>query len=89
VSGVAMLGALALAVFALTRSATVVGVVAVPLLVLEAALGIPDETTLAFVSVLATIIWFVQLNIAREQHLFRVAEPARAQLARLRVRARH
>jgi len=84
--GMLVLGALAIAVFALTRSASVVGVVAVPLLVVELVLSRPDWQFAVFMSVLAIWIWVVQFGLVREGRLFRLAEPARQRLGRARSR---
>lgn len=87
-TGMLALAALGLVAFSLTRSATVVGVVTAPVLVLEIALGRPDPAFLAFVTGLAGMIWLVQFGIAHERRLFRVAAPVRARLAHLRTGGR-
>jgi len=87
-TGIALLGVVAVAVFALTRSATDVGVFVVPVLAAEVILGRPDWQLGVFALALAAHIWFVQLSIAREQHLFRLAEPVKARLARLHESSR-
>ena len=83
--GLALLAVLGLAVFVLTRSASVVGVVVAPLLVLETLLARPDWQFAAFMTLLAGFIWVIQLGIVRREHLFRVAEPVRVRLARFRA----
>lgn len=89
VAGMGMLALVALAVFLLTRSATMVGVVAVPLLALELLLARPEWQFALFSVGLATFIWLVQLGIARREHLFRLAKPARLGLSRLASRFSH
>jgi glycerol-3-phosphate acyltransferase PlsY len=83
--GIALLAVLAAAVFLLTRSATDVGVAVAPLLVLELLLGRPEWRFALFTSALAAFIWAVQFGIARRRHLFRLADPVRARLARRQV----
>lgn len=83
--GIALLATCAVMVFLLTRSATVVGVVVVPLLVLELVLGRPDWQLFVFMSVLSLLIFTVQLSVARREHLFRLAEPVSAWIHRLRT----
>ena len=80
--GIAMLAALALAVFALTRSATVVCVVVTPLLELELLLARPEWRFMAFMTALAALVWATQLGIARSEHLVHLAEPVRVRFAR-------
>jgi glycerol-3-phosphate acyltransferase PlsY len=87
-AGIGFLGLIAVAVFALTRSATDVGVFVAPLLVVEVVLGQPEWQLGAFTVALAAHIWFTQLWIARTNHLFRLAEPVRARLARLHASSR-
>ena len=65
-------------VFALTRSATVVGVVTPPLLVAAVLFGRPDWQFAAFASVLAAFVWTTQVGIARHEHLMRIAPQDRA-----------
>ncbi len=88
VPGISLLIALAIPVFFLTRSATMVGVVVAPLLVLEVLLAYPDWQFAAFMTGLALFIWVTQLGIARREHLFRLAEPVRARLAKSKTPAR-
>jgi glycerol-3-phosphate acyltransferase PlsY len=57
---------------ALTRSATVVGVVVLPLLVAQLLLARPDLEFMVFMVALAINIWIVQLTISRREHLFKV-----------------
>lgn len=85
VPGVALLAAIAIVVFVLTRSATMVGVITAPLLVLEAVLAHPDGRYAVFLGGLAAFIWLTQLGIARREHLLRLAEPARTWLAEIRA----
>lgn len=77
VGGLALLAALGAAVFALTRSATMVGVVAPPLLAVQILLAGPDWRFGTFVTGLAVFIWLTQIGIARTNHLFRSARAAR------------
>ena len=81
IPGIALLSAIALAVFVLTRSASMVGVVVAPLLVLEIVLARPDWQFAVFVTALASFIWVVQLSIARREGLFHLAEPVRTWLS--------
>lgn len=87
-NGIVLLGVLAVVVFALTRSATDVGVVVAPLLVVEMIVGRPDWEFATFMIALAAHIWFVQLWIARTNHLFRLAGPVRDRLAKMRAPTR-
>jgi len=82
--GLALLAALAVAVFALTHSATVVGVATAPPLVLEIVLARPDWRFAVFMGGLAAFIWLVQLGIAVRGHLFRAAGPIAERLAHRR-----
>lgn len=66
----ALLAVGAAVVFVLTRSATLVGVITVPLLIAETILGPADRQFAAFLTLLALYIWVVQIGIARENHLF-------------------
>jgi glycerol-3-phosphate acyltransferase PlsY len=84
--GVALLAACALTVFLLTRSATVVGVLAVPILLLQIILGQPDWRFAWFAAGLAVFIWVTQAGIARERDLFHLIGPVRTLLGRLRPR---
>lgn len=77
-----VLGVAALFAFALTRSASVVGAVAVPVLAAEILLSRPDLAFAAFMTVLSVWIWIVQVGMVREQHLWRLAEPVRERVAR-------
>lgn len=86
VPGLTLLGALGVAVFVLTRSASVVGVFAVPLLVVELLLARPDWQYGAFMFVLATLIWLTQFGLARSQHLFRLSDQMHERIARARAR---
>jgi len=83
--GIGLLVVLAVAVFLLTRSGTDVGVFVAPLLVIELWLGQPDRLFGLFMTGLAAFIWLTQLSIARKQHLFRLAGPVRARLARIHL----
>jgi glycerol-3-phosphate acyltransferase PlsY len=80
VFGIGVLAALAIAVFALTRSATVVGVVVAPLLALEILLAGPGWEFAAFMTALAGFIWATQLSIALHERLFRLVAPARGRV---------
>ena len=82
-NGIALLAVLAILVFALTRSATDVGVVVAPLLVLELLVGRPEWLFGTFAVALATHIWLTQLWIARANHLFRLVAPVRDRLAKM------
>lgn len=82
VLGITLLAALAIFVFAVTRSATVVGVVVAPVLALEILLARPDWQFAAFMTALAAFIWVTQLDIARHEHLFRFVGPAHTRLAK-------
>lgn len=84
--GVALLCAVALVGFALTRSASVAGTLAVPLLLAQLLLGGSEWQLATFMTALCAWIWVVQLSLVRSGHLWRLAEPAHAQVARLRSR---
>ncbi len=86
--GLGLLVLLALGVFAFTRSATDVGVFVAPVLLVEIVLGRPDWQFGLYMGFLTVFIWLTQLEIARTHRLFRLAEPVRARLARMRVGAR-
>jgi glycerol-3-phosphate acyltransferase PlsY len=77
IPGIALLALVGLVVFGLTRSATLVGVVTAPLLVAQVLLGPADWPFAAFMAALAGFIWAVQVGIARQNRLFRLAGPAR------------
>jgi glycerol-3-phosphate acyltransferase PlsY len=87
-TGIAGLLALAAVVFLLTRSASVVGTVAVPVLVVEVLLARPEWQFAVFMTVLGVIIWVTQLGVARARHLFRLSNPMRERVARMRPHAR-
>lgn len=87
-AGLAGLCTMAIAVYAIGRSATVVGVFAVPTLVIQLLLARPDLGYGVFMTALGALIFAVQVAIARERHLFRVAPPVRARFARSRPRVR-
>lgn len=80
---IGVLAVLAVAVFTLTRSATVVGVVVAPLLVLQIVLARPDWQFALFMTVLAGWIWIVQLSLALHDHLFRLSDPVKVRLGKL------
>ena len=86
-SGIAQLVVLALAVFGLTRSASVVGVVVAPVLALQLLLARPDWYYAAFMTALVGLIWLTQLGIVRREHLLHLAGPVRARLARFKAPA--
>lgn len=83
--GIGLLAVLAVAVFALTRSATVVGVIVTPLLELELLLARPDWRFMAFMTALAGLIWATQVGLARSEHLLHFAEPVRGRFARFKA----
>jgi glycerol-3-phosphate acyltransferase PlsY len=87
-TGIAGLLALAAVVFLLTRSASVVGTVAVPVLIVEVLLSRPGWEFAVFMTVLGAIIWATQLGLAREGHLFKLSGPMRQRVARTRPHAR-
>jgi hypothetical protein len=82
ITGLALLAAAGVVVYALTRRATVVGVIVLPLLLVQLALGQADRPLALFMAVLIGFIWYTQLRIALSQRLFRLAEPAREKLTR-------
>jgi glycerol-3-phosphate acyltransferase PlsY len=84
--GITALLALAAVIFAITRSATIVGVCAVPVLLVEILLARSGWEFGLFMTVLSVIIWGTQLGIAREGGLFRMSEPMRERVSRLRAR---
>lgn len=83
--GIATLWVVAATVFVLFRSATIVGVLVVPVLEVELLLSRPDWQFLIFMTGLAGLIWVVQLSIARQQHLFRLADPVRQWVGKFRT----
>lgn len=85
-TGMGVLILVATAVFVLTRSATDVGVFVAPLLAVEVLLGGAGWRFATFMCGLAGFIWLVQLGIARRDHLLRLSDPARARLARIRLK---
>ena len=87
-AGIAALLALAAVIFAVTRSATIVGVCTVPVLVVEVLLARPEWKFGLFMVVLSALIWTTQLGIARQGHLFRSSGPMRQRVPRPRVHAR-
>jgi glycerol-3-phosphate acyltransferase PlsY len=86
--GVAGILVLAGVVLLLTRSASVVGTFAVPVLVVEVLLARLEWQFALFMTVLGVIIWTTQLGMAREGHLFRLSDPMRDRFARMRPHAR-
>lgn len=86
--GLLPLGALALGVLALTRSASVVAAVALPVLGLELAVAGVEWRFGAFMAVLLGFIWAVQVGIVVHDGLFHVSGPVRDRLARLKVSGR-
>jgi acyl phosphate:glycerol-3-phosphate acyltransferase len=74
---IALLALVGGATFVLTRSASVVGVIAVPVLVAEVWLGHPEWQFGVFMTVLAVWIWIVQFALARTGGKFHIAEPVR------------
>jgi len=87
-TGIAALLALATVIFAVTRSATIVGVCAVPVLMTEVLLARPGWEFGLFMGVLSALIWTTQLGVAREGHLFRLSGAMRERVSRLRAHAR-
>jgi glycerol-3-phosphate acyltransferase PlsY len=85
---IAGLLAVAGVVFVLTRSASVVGTVAVPVLIAELLLARPEWEFAVFMSVLGAIIWTTQFGLARTEHRFRLSDPMRQRVARLRPHTR-
>lgn len=81
----AVLVAVAATTYALTRSASVVGLIAPPLLVAQVVLSRPDWQYSVFLAGLAAFIWIVQFGIVRERNLFKLAEPVKARILRLRA----
>jgi glycerol-3-phosphate acyltransferase PlsY len=65
-------------VFIVTWSASVVGVLAVPVLFVELALGRPEWQFALFMATVTTWIWLVQLYLALKGKCFRIGEPLRA-----------
>jgi len=86
--GIAALLAFAAVVFAVTRSATAVGVCAVPALMAELLLARPGWEFGVFMGALSALIWATQLRIARQEHLLRLSGPMRRRVSRLRAHAR-
>jgi glycerol-3-phosphate acyltransferase PlsY len=86
--GLALLAAAGLTVFVLTGSASVVGVLVAPALVLQIALGRTDAQSAWFTAGLAGFIWLTQVGVARERDLFHFSAPVRAMLRRSRLSAR-
>lgn len=83
-SGIVLLVAIALAVFSLTRSASVVGVVVAPLLGLEVLLGGPEPVQAVFMLGLAAYIWIVQLRHVRSEDLWHLSDKTRSRMSHLR-----
>ena len=69
IEGIAALAAVSTAVFTWTRSGTLVGTIAAPLLVVQILLGPGEWELKLFMTGLSGFIWAVQLMIARQQHL--------------------
>jgi glycerol-3-phosphate acyltransferase PlsY len=88
VAGIGALVIVAFLVYALTRESTVIGVVTLPLLWLQIIVARPDLSFALFLTAIAFNIWWLQLGIARDGHLLRLAEPVRAQIDRWRVAGR-
>lgn len=82
-AGLVVLGAVALLVYALTRNLTAVGVFAVPLLLVELLVGGGDWLFLAFMTVIAVLVWAVQVQVARSTHALQLFSPARVRRTRL------
>ena len=83
----AVLAVVGIAVFALTRSATDVGVFVAPLLAVGLLLARPYWQFTVFMVGLTAFIWLTQLGIARRKHLFRLSESARTRAVKLHLRA--
>ena len=83
--GIGMLGVLAVVVFVLSRSASVVGALVVPVLELEVFLSGADWQFVTFMTALAGIIWVVQLSIVRQNRLFHLATPVREWVGKFRA----
>lgn len=84
--GLTLLAVVGAAVFVLTRSASVVGVFAVPVLALELLIARPQWRYAAFMAALMALIWATQLGLARGQHLFRLSPGMHERIARMRVK---
>lgn len=84
--GLTLLAVVGAAVFVLTRSASVVGVFAVPVLALELLIARPQWRYAAFMVALMALIWATQLGLARGQHLFRLSPGMHERIARMRVK---
>ena len=80
--------AVAAVAFVLTRSASVVGVFAVPVFVAQLLLACPGWQFALFMSALGTLIWVTQLAMAREGRLLKLADPVRQRFSRMRPHAR-
>jgi uncharacterized protein YybS (DUF2232 family) len=85
---VAGLVVLAAVVFAATRSASAVGAFAVPVLIAQVLLARPEWEFAVFMTVLGVLIWITQVAIARSGHQFRLTEPIRQRVARMRPHTR-
>lgn len=84
--GLTLLAVVGAAVFVLTRSASVVGVFAVPVLALELLIARPQWRYAAFMAALMALIWATQLGLARGQHLLRLSPGMHERIARMRVK---
>lgn len=84
--GLTLLAVVGAAVFVLTRSASVVGVFAVPVLALELLIARPEWRYAAFMVALMALIWATQLGLARGQQLFRLSPGMHEWIARMRVK---
>ncbi len=80
--------AIAAVAFVLTRSASVVGVFAVPVFAAQLLFARPGWEFALFMSALGTLIWVTQLGMAREGRLFKLAEPVRQRVSRMRPHTR-
>ena len=84
-TGVGLLVVIALVVFALTRSASMVGVIVAPLLAIEVVLGRPDPIFAVFMVGLAAFIWAIQLRRVRRDDLWHLSGPTRSRVTRLKA----
>ena len=84
-TGVGLLVVIALVVFALTRSASMVGVIVAPLLAIEIVLGRPDPIFAVFMVGLAAFIWAIQLRRVRRDDLWHLSGPTRSRVTRLKA----
>lgn len=86
--GLLVLAMLGLAVLTITRSASVVGVFAVPVLAVEILAVGADWRFTAFMLVLCAHIWAVQVGMVRSQGLLRLSPRMHDRLARTRAHPR-